>query len=133
MRGSHEFDDMGVDVWLAYARNDLAAAERLHRPPSLRSEVCFHCQQAAEKALKAYLVRLGTERVPRTHDLEYMSRLIAEAGGQPPPAQSTEYLHDFAVVPRYPGTVPPTEEEAEQALAHAHTVVAFVERAISQA
>ena len=70
MSGSLEYDDMGVRVWLAYARNDLAAAERLHRPPPLRSEVCLHGQQEAEKALKAYLVRLGSERVPRTHDLE---------------------------------------------------------------
>ena len=62
-----------------------------------------------------------------------MSRLIAEAGGQPPPAQSTEYLHDFAVVPRYPGTVPPTQEEAEQALAHTRAVVSFVEEAIDPA
>ena len=43
--------------WLAKAKNDLLNADN-----NLRSEiipydtVCFHCQQAAEKILKAYLV-----------------------------------------------------------------------------
>ena len=47
--------------WLIKGRNDLLNADN-----NLRSEevpfdtVCFHCQQAAEKFLKAYLVGNGT-------------------------------------------------------------------------
>jgi len=133
MSESPECGALSVGVWLTYARNDLAAAERLLQPPALPSEVCFHSQQAAEKALKGYLVGLGRERLPRTHDLEYLSRLIVEAGGRPPPTEATEYLHDFAVVVRYPGTVPPSQHEAEQALAHARAIVTFVTQAVSQA
>jgi len=46
--------------WLAKARNDLLNADN-----NLKSEeipfdtVCFHCQQAAEKLLKAYLIGNG--------------------------------------------------------------------------
>ena len=55
--------------WLAKAMNDLLNADN-----NLKSEqipfdtVCFHCQQAAEKFLKAYLVGNGKE-YPITHDL----------------------------------------------------------------
>ncbi len=48
--------------WLAKAMNDLLNADN-----NLKSEVipfdtvCFHCQQAAEKLLKAYLAGKGQE------------------------------------------------------------------------
>ena len=55
--------------WLAKANNDLLNADN-----NLKSEripfdtVCFHCQQAAEKMLKAFLVANG-QPYPFTHDL----------------------------------------------------------------
>jgi len=56
--------------WLARADDDLKAAEHLLKPspPHLRSAL-FHCQQAAEKALKAFL---AWHDVPfsKTHDIE---------------------------------------------------------------
>ena len=44
--------------WLLKAEHDVASAERLIAgdPPYLDTAV-YHCQQAAEKALKAYLTR----------------------------------------------------------------------------
>jgi HEPN domain-containing protein len=45
-----------VQTWLEKARQDLeAAAWLLESPSSLYGAVGFHCQQAVEKALKAYL------------------------------------------------------------------------------
>lgn len=42
--------------WLAKAERDLLAAERaLNGSPPLRDVAAFHWQQAAEKALKAFL------------------------------------------------------------------------------
>jgi hypothetical protein len=35
--------------WLARAVGDIAAAERLLKPPALFGTAVFHCQQAAEK------------------------------------------------------------------------------------
>jgi len=48
-------------VWVRYARNDLSVAiremERIVNPKQRPFEVIlYHCQQAAEKMLKAYLV-----------------------------------------------------------------------------
>jgi hypothetical protein len=56
--------------WLAKARRDLAAA-RLCREAAepLPDIAAYHCQQAAEKALKALLV-LCSHPLMRTHDLE---------------------------------------------------------------
>ena len=45
--------------WLDYATKDLASARFLLKmKPQPREIICFHCQQAAEKALKAYLALL---------------------------------------------------------------------------
>lgn len=54
---------------LALARRDLRAAEILRDQPEVGDGIVgFHAQQAAEKALKAWLTLLGIE-FPRTHDL----------------------------------------------------------------
>ena len=54
--------------WLRKADGDLRAAERLADAPEDFDAVAFHCQQAAEKYLKARLAVTGQEP-PRTHDL----------------------------------------------------------------
>lgn len=58
-----------VNEWLDLAANDLRSAYHLTTLHPVPLEVvCFHCQQAAEKSLKAYLVYSGI-RPPKTHDL----------------------------------------------------------------
>ena len=55
--------------WVARADLDATAAQRLLTgAPPLPSVAAFHCQQAAEKLLKAALVRVGV-RPRKTHDL----------------------------------------------------------------
>ncbi|MEM0315477.1 MAG: HEPN domain-containing protein, partial [Archaeoglobaceae archaeon] len=39
--------------------------------------LCFHCQQAVEKLLKAFLVNAGVE-FGRTHSLEYLIKLSSD-------------------------------------------------------
>ena len=50
-------DKIIVEEWLRFANNDLEAVRILssHHPMQLEI-ICYHCQQAAEKALKAYLL-----------------------------------------------------------------------------
>ncbi|SRR6266545_6275408 len=56
--------------WVRKAEEDMEGARELGaRKPPLRDLVCFHCQQAAEKYLKALLQELGAV-VPKTHELE---------------------------------------------------------------
>jgi HEPN domain-containing protein len=54
--------------WFARAQRDLASSERLLLQPAFPAEVVFHCQQAAEKALKGFLV-WHNQPFRKTHDL----------------------------------------------------------------
>ena len=54
--------------WVGKAEDDALAAARLaHGRKPFHDQVCFHCQQLAEKYLKALLEELG-HPVPKTHD-----------------------------------------------------------------
>jgi HEPN domain-containing protein len=61
--------------WLAKAREDLLAVEKLADDGDLTSIAAFHAQQCAEKSLKAVLEAHG-QKVPRTHDLVRLNELV---------------------------------------------------------
>lgn len=51
-------------IWLEYARKDIGVADLLYEKQQNRRKrpheaILFHCQQGAEKALKAYIIRHG--------------------------------------------------------------------------
>ena len=54
-------------TWIAFARRNVQAADVLQQN-DIYEESCFHAQQAAEKALKAFLLHNG-QTPPRIHDL----------------------------------------------------------------
>lgn len=55
--------------WIEFAENDYEAAILLEKNiKPLLEIICFHCQQSAEKYLKAYIIRNDGE-VKRTHNL----------------------------------------------------------------
>jgi HEPN domain-containing protein len=86
------------------AEADHLAIRRSSRgKPPLHDIVCFHCQQCAEKYLKALLEELGTA-VPKTHDLDDLLGLLAP---HHPVLRALrrglKFLTDFAVDTRYPG------------------------------
>ena len=70
-----EFEVAGL--LLRKAASDLSAARALARDPDQQDDVVgFHAQQAVEKSLKAVLAVRGFE-IPRTHDLDLLTRLVA--------------------------------------------------------
>jgi len=83
--------------------------------------VCFHCQQCAEKYLKALLQELGI-RVRRTHEL---LKLLGDLQLHHPSLRSLrrglDFLTRFAVETRYPGD-DATKRQAEAALRWAKRV-----------
>jgi HEPN domain-containing protein len=111
--------------WLSKAELDLKAAGHEMSAPELGlwGDVLFHCQQAAEKSMKAFL---AWHDVPfrKTHNLEELGQqclamddtlttVVADA------APLTEYAWRF----RYPGAGDkPDEQEAIEALATARSV-----------
>ena len=114
-----------VQAWLSKAALDLrAAAHEVSAPEEgLWGDVMFHAQQAAEKAMKAFLAWHDVP-VRKTHSLEELGRLCvaldATLGSLADEAAPlTEYAWRF----RYPGeSDEPVREEAEQALAVARRV-----------
>ncbi|MBN1508671.1 MAG: HEPN domain-containing protein [Sedimentisphaerales bacterium] len=66
-----------VRSWLTKAKHDLASACLLatSQPPLLDTAI-YHCQQAAEKAVKAYLAFCDRE-IERVHDVEALVRSAA--------------------------------------------------------
>jgi HEPN domain-containing protein len=65
-----------VRDWLAKADEDLAVAQHLlSHDPQYLAIIAFHAQQAAEKHLKAALVRHQVE-FPKTHDIQELLNLI---------------------------------------------------------
>ena len=58
-----------IKSWIDKADHDLGTAIITHRYiPKYRDTIAFHCQQAVEKYLKSYIIKLGF-KVKRTHDL----------------------------------------------------------------
>jgi HEPN domain-containing protein len=65
--------------------------------------VAFHCQQCAEKYLKAMLEELG-QPIPKTHALDdLLNLLLPWHGTLGSVRRGLLFLTDFAVNPRYPG------------------------------
>lgn len=103
--------------WLRYAENDLTAARFLFGMKPLSPEIiCFHCQQATEKALKAFLAYHGTN-VPKTHDLMNLNELCsAHKKDIELLVEQCIALNDYAVVIRYPDESHIEERDAHKAL-----------------
>ena len=120
---------------MSHADSDLRLARMAAGDESIRREqVCFHAQQAAEKAIKAVLLSRGIE-FPLTHDLEELLE-IAEDGGLALPDQVREagLLTPYAVETRYPGHwAEIAGAEQEKALRVAESTVAWANRTIKGA
>lgn len=96
--------------WLRHARSDLALARGRHDPEVLLETLCFHAQQAAEKAVKAILVSLGTT-VPRTHSIRLLLDQLPRECQPPSEVFEAAILTDYAVLSRYPGDLEPVDNE----------------------
>ena len=99
--------------WVQRAEADLRAADLCEA--ELPSEALFHCQQAAEKYLKAFLSWNQTA-FRKTHELRELGRACIEL--EPPLREALEpayALSKYAWVFRYPGA--PYEPETGEAAA----------------
>lgn len=119
-------------AWLAKARRDLDSAERLVAgSPPYRDTAAYHCQQAAEKALKGYLT---ANAVPfqKTHDLTVLITLAADASpGLARLNEAAIMLTPYATLFRYPDAVmEPSDEDIVEALGLARSVLDAVEKAL---
>ena len=109
-------------VWVRKAEADMRVAQHEAKEPDpARDVICFHCQQAAEKYLKALLCELRLY-IPRIHELDALLVMLL-------PHHSTlarlkrmlVSLSNYAVYYRYPGRSA-TTRQMRAALRHAERV-----------
>ena len=115
--------------WLKKAEEDLKVAKHefaLSEYEMVTSAVCFHCQQAVEKYIKAFLVANQIE-FGKTHNIEY---LIELASAKSPEISDIEPgdLSFFAVNARYPDSefVELDRTDCQKAIEIAENIRGFV-------
>ena len=103
-----------INQWLAKANEDLLVIEKLTEYEIIAtSSVCFHCQQAVEKFLKAFLITNGVD-IKKTHNIEYLLSECSDIDKEFAAIDPKE-LSDFGVDARYPGDmyIPDKDETLE--------------------
>ena len=127
----HEHPPGSAADWLARAKSDLSIAKMPLPEGVFYEDLCFHAQQAVEKALKAVYVHNGwTFRY--THDLDALiSGLRREGLEIPESVVEADVLTRYAWEARYPNVGEPvTPEEHGEAVRQVEVVVAWVQAQI---
>lgn len=119
--------------WLRRARSNLARAKADRGLPDvIYEDLCFDAQQAAEKSIKALLVRRKVP-FPKTHDLIDLLTLLQRSGLEvPAEIRQAGILNGYAVDARYPGlSEEVSEEDYLEAVRLAEGVLRWTESFIS--
>ena len=119
-----------VDAWMRQANSDWAVAE-LTAQQGFHSQACYHYGQAAEKALKALLISLGS-LPPYSHALDRLVDSVEAGGVDVSPIRTVRLkaLSRMNTETRTPSvSEAPTDrfvaEDSEQARTAASQVMAF--------
>ncbi len=120
-----------IKIWLEIASEDYNTALFLRNMKPIPLEIiCFHCQQSAEKDLKAYLIK-NDIIVQKTHNLELILKKCIEIDFSFKDIyKSCLRLTDYAVELRYPYRLEITNEIMELAIEDATLIKEFVNEKI---
>lgn len=113
--------------WIAKADADwrIASREMRVRRGANYDAICFHCQQCAEKYLKAFLQE-HEQHVPKIHDLNQLLEFcLAFDGTLELHRDLLKDLTRYAIAFRYPHESA-TKEDARAALHHTKILRAFI-------
>jgi len=116
-----------VKEWLRFASNDINCAKHsLSMRPVPLEIICYLCEQAAEKALKGYLIYQNVEP-PKIHILKLLCKMCTDMD------KSFEEITEqcgnltlYAVQPRYPFEIEITENDMKEAILDADRVLEFI-------
>ena len=117
-----------VRRWLTIVVKDLRRARKdLDVPPVDPDAALFHCQQAVEKAMKAFLV-WHEQPFKKTHDLTALGeQCVSLDATLDPLVERAASLSDYGVEFRYPTDLAePSVEQAQEAIALASEFVTAI-------
>jgi HEPN domain-containing protein len=113
-----------ADDWLRFANMDIVSAKHLcSLHPKPMEVICYHCQQTAEKAIKAIDAAHGNE--PRKiHDVTILLEHAIEFAPEIETIRSSAIrLSGYSVLTRYPPTMQLSESDVDSALIDACLVL----------
>ncbi|SFH70287.1 HEPN domain-containing protein [Tindallia magadiensis] len=121
-------DTTRIADWLDKASRDIKSAKILKEHDCGNDVVAFHCQQAAEKALKAYLIKQSGV-ILSSHSLVFLCKAASKYN-----AVFKNYLKDCAflnqyyIETRYPAEEPliVEDQEAEECIQIAEKIYGIV-------
>ena len=126
--------DDNVQLWLEFANADLETADFLYEKqyPRQLEIICYHCQQAGEKAIKAlYIAKEIPGGIPRKHDLWFLLEQMKNVVDIPESIyDAAEKLDPYAIVIRYPGENRVDDYRAKQAIGLAKAIIDWVNQNI---
>ena len=127
---------VSAQKWLLYAENDLGVAKHLFETyyPQPLNIICFHCQQAAEKAVKAVIVLYSSQGgLPKKHDIFLLLTQIKNM------VNIDEKFYDYAdtlspygVAMRYPNELELEERHAKKAIGIADEFIGWAQNIIKR-
>jgi HEPN domain-containing protein len=123
-----------INSWMNKAEKDLLTAKHeLSFTDVVTESVCFHCQQAVEKHLKAYLVFLGIP-FTKTHEIgELITKCESKDKEISAFKEEADKLTDYAIEIRYPDDwYEPTVNEAKEAFDIATKIKEFIQNKIAR-
>lgn len=129
-------------AWLSFARIDFESAKYLNGAPfhpRPLNVICYHCQQAAEKAAKALIVYFGSQGgMPKSHDISFLlnqiRNIIREQKGieiENDFIMMADSLSKYGTAPRYPNEIDVEEYHVKKALADSETFLKWVDNVIA--
>lgn len=121
---------LDVNEWLRRAKGSLELSKTPKSESILYEDLCFNCQQSAEKAMKALIIHLGL--IPhKTHSFRKLIEELEKRIIVPEYILSVLELDDYAVNTRYPDDYfEVTEDEYKEAVKIAESVYNWVQNNI---
>ena len=122
-----------TNEWIKYATDDLEVVNILtsHNPPKLEI-ICYHCQQSAEKMLKAFLV-FSNVRPPKKHELDLLCDMCEDIDNSfINIADICDRLNPYSSQPRYPLGLEITEDMMKLAVKDSEQIYEFVKSKIGK-
>lgn len=123
-------------IWIEFAKTDLGVAKHLNMQyyPKPLEIICYHCQQAAEKAIKAIIIAYAVQGgMPKKHNLSFLLEQIKNNVDIPEKYYDyADALTPYGIAVRYPNELDIEERHVQDALLFAQEIVDWSETVIKQ-